>query len=169
MLRLHASYRPSFIRSVFEILPKSFLTLFPPLQLGDGREPIRNRAQQLLQSLPRIYAYSRIFALLLEHGLKAKVSKTRQGALEELGSILKKAGVGACDPPKSFPVIGKMLSDKDPNVRKAALNVFRSVLSLLYSALPTSVPARRILFWVRRSGQQSGICHRKTKRRWKND
>jgi cytoskeleton-associated protein 5 len=79
----------------------------------------------LLQSLPRIYAYSRIFAFLLEHGLKAKVAKTRQGALEELGSILKKAGVGACDPPRSFPFVAKMISDKDANVRKAALNVFR--------------------------------------------
>jgi cytoskeleton-associated protein 5 len=89
---------------------------------------VRNRSQKVLQSLPRIYAYSRIFALFLEHGLKAKVAKTRQGSLEELASILKKAGIGATDPSKSFPIIGKMISDKDANVRRAALSVFRLVI-----------------------------------------
>lgn len=95
------------------------------MQLGDSREAVRIKATQLIQSLPRVYAYSRIFALLLEHGLKAKVAKTRQASLEEVSVILTKAGIGACDPSKSFPIIAKMIADKDANVRKSALNVFR--------------------------------------------
>lgn len=75
--------------------------------------------------LPTVYAYSRVFQLLLEHGLKAKVAKTRQGTLDELGSILKKSGMGACEPSKALPIIASMISDKDPQVRKSALSTLR--------------------------------------------
>lgn len=61
--------------------------------------------------------------MLLEHGLRSKVAKTRQGALDELASILKKSGMRACDPIKSFPTIASLVSDKDPYVRKSALTV----------------------------------------------
>ncbi|KZV97682.1 ARM repeat-containing protein [Exidia glandulosa HHB12029] len=90
-------------------------------KLGDAREPVRNRVSVMLQSLSRVYAYSRIFQLLLEHGLRSKVAKTRQGALDELSGVLKRSGLSACDPAKAFPVIATMISDKDASVRKAAL------------------------------------------------
>ena len=67
--------------------------------------------------------------MLLDYGLKAKVAKTRQGTLDELSAILKKSGMGACDPPKAFPLIAAMLSDKDPHVRKSALGTLRQVFS----------------------------------------
>ncbi len=86
---------------------------------------MRVRAQQICQKLPKVYAFSKVFQLLLEHGLKSKVAKTRQGALEELTSLLKRFGIGACEPPKAFPVIAATISDKDPNVRKSALAALR--------------------------------------------
>ena len=76
-----------------------------------------------------MYAYSRLFQMLLDYGLKAKVAKTRQGTLDELSAILKKSGMGACEPLKAFPFIATMLSDKDPHVRKSALGTLRQVLS----------------------------------------
>ena len=94
-------------------------------QLGDAREPVRIRVQQIIRSLPTIYAYSRVFQLLLEHGLKAKVAKTRQGTLDELSIILKKSGMGACEPAKAFPQIAMLISDKDPQVRKSSLGTLR--------------------------------------------
>ncbi|KAI0341693.1 ARM repeat-containing protein [Trametopsis cervina] len=90
-------------------------------KLGDAREPVRVRVQQICQTLPKVYAFSRVFQLLLDHGLKSKVAKTRQGTLDELGSLLKRFGMGACEPAKSFPVIASAISDKDPSVRKSAL------------------------------------------------
>jgi len=72
-----------------------------------------------------VYAYSRIFQLLLDHGLRSKVAKTRQGTLDELEGILKRAGIGACEPAKAFPIIAGMIADKDPNVRKSALAALR--------------------------------------------
>ena len=78
-----------------------------------------------MQTLPKVYAYSRVFQLLLDYGLKSKVAKTRQGALDEMGSLLKRYGMGACEPAKAFPVIASMLADKDSSVRKSALGALR--------------------------------------------
>jgi cytoskeleton-associated protein 5 len=94
-------------------------------QLGDPREPTRVRVQSIIQGLPKVYAYSRVFQLLLEHGLKSKVAKTRQNTLDEMSGILKRSGLGACEPTKAFPVLGQMIADKDGFVRKAALNTLR--------------------------------------------
>ncbi|KAF9053641.1 ARM repeat-containing protein, partial [Hymenopellis radicata] len=90
-------------------------------KLGDAREPVRIRVQQIIQSLPKVYAYSRVFQLLLDYGLKSKVAKTRQGTLDEIAGILKKSGMGACEPTKTFPVLASMIADKDSQVRKSAL------------------------------------------------
>jgi len=79
------------------------------------------RVSQIIRTLTHVYAYSRVFQLLLEHGLKAKVAKTRQGTLDEMSLILKKSGMGACDPGKALPQIAALISDKDPMVRKSAL------------------------------------------------
>ena len=81
----------------------------------------------MLQLLARVYAYSRIFSLILEHGLRSKNAKTRQGALDELTGVLKRSGLGACDPPKAFPQIAALISDKDAQVRKSALGALRQV------------------------------------------
>lgn len=82
---------------------------------------MRVRVTQIVQTFPKVYAYSRVFQLLLEHGLKSKIAKTRQGALDELGGILKRFGIGACEPAKTFPIVAAMISDKDPAVRKSTL------------------------------------------------
>jgi cytoskeleton-associated protein 5 len=86
---------------------------------------VRVRVSQIVQTLPKVYAYSRIFQLLLDHGLKSKVAKTRQGTLDELEGILKKAGIGACEPHKALPAIASMIADKDTHVRKSALAALR--------------------------------------------
>ncbi|KAG8688770.1 Microtubule-associated protein, microtubule dynamics during spindle orientation, partial [Ceratobasidium sp. 395] len=67
-------------------------------KLGDAREVVRVRVQAIMQALQLVFPTSRLFSLLLEHGLRSKVAKTRQGALDELASILKKSGMRACDP-----------------------------------------------------------------------
>jgi cytoskeleton-associated protein 5 len=85
------------------------------------------RVQQVFQTLPKVYAYSRVFQLVLDHGLKSKVAKTRQLSLDELGGILKRSGMGACHPAKDCPVIASLISDKDPSVRKSALSTLRFV------------------------------------------
>ena len=85
------------------------------------------RVSQVIQALPKIYAYSRIFQILLDHGIKSKIARTRQCTLEELIVILKRTGLGACEPGKALPIIASMISDKDTAVRKAALSALRCV------------------------------------------
>ncbi|KAH9951330.1 ARM repeat-containing protein [Amylocystis lapponica] len=107
----------------YQVTDNEALCFIPTIvhKLGDAREPVRARVAQIVQALPKVYAYSRVFQLLLEHGLKSKVAKTRQGTLDELGGLLKRFGVGACEPSKAFPAIASTISDKDPQVRKSVL------------------------------------------------
>ncbi|THU90725.1 ARM repeat-containing protein [Dendrothele bispora CBS 962.96] len=124
----------AFLRHVSYQLTDNEATCFIPTliyKLGDAREQVRTRVQQIIQTLPKVYAYSRLFQLLLDHGLRSKVAKTRQGALDELSGLLKKSGISACEPSKAFPVIAGMISDKDPQVRKSALSVLSEGYTLV--------------------------------------
>ncbi|KAG6850238.1 hypothetical protein H0H93_016085 [Arthromyces matolae] len=114
----------TFLKSVnYQLTDGEAVCFIPTIvyKLGDAREQVRGRVQQIIKTLPKVYAYSRVFQLLLDYGLKSKVAKTRQGTLDELAAILKKSGMGACDPPKAFPIIASMISDKDSAVRS---NIF---------------------------------------------
>ncbi|CAA7271728.1 unnamed protein product [Cyclocybe aegerita] len=124
----------AFLRNVNYQLTDQEATCFVPTiihKLGDAREPVRIRVQQILRNLPTVYAYSRVFSLLVEHGLKAKVAKTRQGTLDELSAILKKSGMGACEPSKALPAVAALISDKDPSVRKSALGTLSEAYTLV--------------------------------------
>lgn len=125
----------SFLRSLDAQIDDSEALCFVPTliyKLGDAREPVRIRVQKIIQSLSKIYAYSRIFDLLLEHGLRSKVAKTRQGALDEIANLLKRNGLGACHQPgKAFPVIGSTIADKDSAVRKSALTVLSEAYTIV--------------------------------------
>ncbi|KAJ6596858.1 microtubule associated protein [Mycena vulgaris] len=124
----------AFLRSVnYQLTDNEALCFIPTVvyKLGDAREPVRVRVQQIIQELPRVYAYSRVFQILLDHGLKSKVAKTRQGTLDEMGGVLKKSGMGACEPSKAFPIIAEMISDKDSQVRKSALGALSEGYTLV--------------------------------------
>ncbi|KAI0283127.1 ARM repeat-containing protein [Russula aff. rugulosa BPL654] len=123
----------AFMRSVeYQLMEPEALCFIPTLvyKFGDAREPVRVRVQQIFQTLPKVYAYSRVFQLVLDHGSKSKVAKTRQLSLDELGGILKRSGMGACHPAKDCPVIASMISDKDPGVRKSALSTLSEIYLL---------------------------------------
>ncbi|KAF9451059.1 microtubule associated protein [Macrolepiota fuliginosa MF-IS2] len=123
-----------FLRNInYQMSDGEALCFVPTLvhKLGDAREPVRLRVQRIFQTLPKVYPYSRVFQVLLDQGIRAKVAKTRQGTLDELANILKKSGMSACEPPKAFPLIASTLSDKDPQVRKSALNVLSEAYTLV--------------------------------------
>lgn len=106
---------------------RNFVIELRHVKLGDPREPVRNKVQTIVQSTVKVYAYSRLFQLLLENGLRSKVAKTRQGTLDELDNLLRKFGMAACEPTKALPKIAFMIGDKDAAVRKSALSVLRLV------------------------------------------
>ena len=134
-------------------------------KLGDPREPVRNKVQMIIQSTVKVYAYSRLFQLLLENGLQSKIAKTRQGTLDELDNLLRKFGMAACEPTKALPKIASTIGDKDATVRKSALSVLRSVFAFtVFSPLLTrSYPVRHTFMWVKRYGHWSGPFLRRTR------
>ena len=67
----------------------------------------------------------------MEYGLRSKVAKTRQGTLDEMAGILKRTGIGACEPSKAFPVVASLISDKDAAVRKSALSTLGEAYVLI--------------------------------------
>ncbi|KAI0064593.1 ARM repeat-containing protein [Artomyces pyxidatus] len=120
----------SFMRSIdYQLTDPEALSFIPTLvyKLGDAREPVRTRVQQIFQTLPKVYAYSRVFQILLDYGLKSKVAKTRQLSLDELAGILKRSGSTAFDQNKACPTIAAMIADKDLSVRKSALSALSEV------------------------------------------
>ncbi|KAJ7582745.1 hypothetical protein C8J56DRAFT_791650 [Mycena floridula] len=124
----------AFLRTVNYHLTDNEAICFVPTvvhKLGDAREPVRVRVQQIIQSLSKVYAYSRVFQLLLDHGLKSKVAKTRQGTLDEMAGLLKRSGMGACEPAKAFPIVASLISDKDSQVRKSALGALSEGYALV--------------------------------------
>ncbi|KAJ3560020.1 hypothetical protein NP233_g11105 [Leucocoprinus birnbaumii] len=94
-----------FMRNVSHQMTDGEALCFVPTlvyKLGDAREPVRARVQRIFQTLTKVYPYSRIFQILLDQGIRAKVAKTRQGTLDELANILKKSGMSA-----SYTLVGE--------------------------------------------------------------
>ena len=130
---------------------------------------MRTRISQVIQTLPMVYPYSRLFQLLLDYGLKSKVAKTRQGALDELASILRKSGISACDPAKAFPLIAAMIADKDSQVRKSALSVLRLIHALCCKQSVDTIVAKVTFLLAIRHGYWWAHCLPRRKHSWKKD
>ena len=146
------------------------MSLNRELELGDPREPVRNKVQTIIQSTVKIYAYSRLFQLLLENGLQSKVAKTRQGTLDELDNLLRKFGMAACEPAKAMPKIASMIGDKDAAVRKSALSVLRSgvTFTMFCSVLNRRYTVRHTFRLARRFGRWSVPSPLRTRPSWRN-
>ncbi|KAJ1674503.1 hypothetical protein EV182_003147 [Spiromyces aspiralis] len=100
------------------------------VQLGNGKEQIRSRVRRvIIGQMTHLYPVTKIFQMLLEHGLRAsKNSRVRQEALDSMAYFVRErsAGLGlggvCAMPAKTVPVIASAISDRDANVRNAALN-----------------------------------------------
>lgn len=90
--------------------------------MGDGKEVMRTKIHSIFRQICRIYPASKIFSFFME-GLKHKNSRTRSECLEELAKLLSRNGLSVVQPSRHLPTIGSLISDRDPQVRNAALNV----------------------------------------------
>jgi hypothetical protein len=123
-----------------------------------------------MRNLPKVYAYSRVFQAILDNGLKSKVAKTRQGSLDEMSVILKKSGMGACEPSKAMPVVASFIGDRDPAVRKSALAVLRYDPLSVYAAVELNRDAARSIRWLERKyGASSALCRPRIKPSLRSD
>ncbi|EJT96656.1 ARM repeat-containing protein [Dacryopinax primogenitus] len=133
------------ISHILELLNKADYTLtdgevaaFVPTmigKLGDSREVTREKIRGIFRLLEKQYPYSKIFQLLMEYGLQSKNARTRQSSLEDMASLLNRYGMSICQPSKAFPAVAVMVSDRDTNVRQAALSVIGEGYGLVGDAI----------------------------------
>lgn len=90
--------------------------------MGDGKEVLRTKIHSIFRQICRIYPASKIFAFFID-GLKNKNSRTRSECLDELAKLLSRNGLSVLQPSRHLPAIGTLISDRDSQVRNAALNV----------------------------------------------
>lgn len=90
--------------------------------MGDGKEVMRTKIHSIFRQICRIYPASKIFTFFIE-GLKNKNSRTRSECLDELAKLLSRNGLSVLQASRHLPLIGSLISDRDSQVRNAALNV----------------------------------------------
>ncbi|PWN24656.1 ARM repeat-containing protein, partial [Jaminaea rosea] len=90
-------------------------------KFGDAKVAFRDRIRDTFRKLTFIYPPSKLMTQYLESGLPSKNARTRAECLGELGYLFSKNGLQVCTPAKTLPVIAKSISDRDTNVRTAAL------------------------------------------------
>lgn len=100
-------------------------------QLGDAKEPIRQRSRNAIRVMGSIYPSSKIFTALLEYGSCHKNSRCRTETVEELGNLLRRQGISVCQPHKAMPLLASMLADKDAACRSATLGTLAQAHALI--------------------------------------
>lgn len=90
-------------------------------KFGDAKVAFRDRLREIFRKLTLIYPPSKLMSQYVEHGLPSKNARTRAECLGEIGFLFSKHGMQVCTPSKTLPVIAKSISDRDTNVRTAAL------------------------------------------------
>jgi len=105
------------------------------VRLGDAKPMFREQARDLLRRSTFLFPPSRVFSVLLEHGVAAKHVRTRAESLQELAFLLGRQGLGVCTPSKAFPVMASCISDRDAAVRGAALSALTEAYQLQGDAL----------------------------------
>ncbi|WFD19793.1 hypothetical protein MCAP1_002029 [Malassezia caprae] len=105
------------------------------VRTGDAKAAFREAARDMLKRVCVLFPPSRLFQLLLEHGLSSKNARTRSECLTELGYLLARHGLAVCTPAKSLPVVARHIGDRDPSVRGAALSTLAEAYKLVGEGL----------------------------------
>lgn len=107
------------------------MTRIPIVQVGDGKETIRQRVRTIFKSICSLYPFSKVFSSILDNGLVSKNSRTRAESAEELGSLFQRHGGSLFPMAKALPLIARLISDRDASVRTAALATIGAVYTLV--------------------------------------
>ncbi|KAJ2704078.1 hypothetical protein FB645_003553 [Coemansia sp. IMI 203386] len=104
-------------------------------RLGDAKEVVRSRSRRILtQLVTHLYPMTKLFTVLLEHGVTNRNNaRIRQESLESVCFLIRErtAGCGlsavCAQPSRAVPIIAQGIADRDSNVRTATLNVLVAV------------------------------------------
>ena len=121
-------------KTVFRMAHFEAYAFLPHLigKLGESRQEVRDTVHDLLRSMVYLYSNIKVFESVLD-GAKSKNSRSRTECLKHCGDMIEKHGMEVVGPPKQAALkdIASQISDRDQNVRSAALNALVNVYNII--------------------------------------
>lgn len=100
-------------------------------KFGDAKVAFRDRIREIFRKMTFIFPPSKLLTSYLEYGLPSKNARVRTECLNEVGYLFSKNGLQVCSPSRTLPVIAKQISDRDANVRTAALSAIGEAYKII--------------------------------------
>ncbi|GAC71621.1 cdk activating kinase [Moesziomyces antarcticus T-34] len=100
-------------------------------KFGDAKVAFRDRIREIFRKMTFIFPPSKLLSCYLENGLPSKNARVRAECLGEVGYLFSKNGLQVCSPSRTLPVIAKQISDRDANVRTAALSALGEAYKII--------------------------------------
>lgn len=100
-------------------------------KFGDAKVAFRDRIREIFRKMTFIFPPSKLLTSYLENGLPSKNARVRTECLNEVGYVFSKNGLQVCSPSRTLPVIAKQISDRDANVRTAALSAIGEAYKII--------------------------------------
>ncbi len=100
-------------------------------KFGDAKVAFRDRIREIFRKMTFIFPPSKLLTCYLENGLPSKNARVRAECLGEVGYLFSKNGLQVCSPSRTLPVIAKQISDRDANVRTAALSALGEAYKII--------------------------------------
>ncbi|GAC98115.1 microtubule-associated protein [Pseudozyma hubeiensis SY62] len=100
-------------------------------KFGDAKVAFRDRIREIFRKMTFIFPPSKLLTSYLENGLPSKNARVRTECLSEVGYLFSKNGLQVCSPSRTLPVIAKQISDRDANVRTAALSAIGEAYKII--------------------------------------
>ncbi|KNE72266.1 hypothetical protein AMAG_16753 [Allomyces macrogynus ATCC 38327] len=113
-------------------------------KLGDLKNLVRSRALNLLTTIEQLYPTGSLFTLLLQHGIHHRNARVRAEVITKLTLLIATAGATCC-PVRAVPDLAKLVGERDPTIKKAALDLVEQMAlsageATFYQAMGNSVP-----------------------------
>ncbi|KAH9313334.1 hypothetical protein KI387_028369 [Taxus chinensis] len=146
-----------FLPELFEALKNEGYTLsegeasiFLPClieKLGHNIEKVREKMRDITKLMTCIYPASKLFTFILE-GLRSKNNRTRIESVDLIGFMIDRYGIELAGPTKALHAVAALTSERDGDIRKAALNTLVTAYKILGNILYEIFPSR-LSIWVR--------------------
>ncbi|KAK9152687.1 hypothetical protein Sjap_000167 [Stephania japonica] len=114
-------------------LTESEAAIFLPCLIeksGHNIEKVREKMRELTKQIVRWYSAGKLFPYILE-GLRSKNNRTRIECVDLIGFLIDNHGVEISGQWKSLPVVAALTTERDGEIRKAALNTLATAYKSL--------------------------------------
>ncbi|XP_057833318.2 protein MOR1-like isoform X1 [Cryptomeria japonica] len=97
---------------------------------GHNIEKVREKMRELTKLIAGIYPPPKLFAYILE-GLRSKNNRSRIECVDHIGYMIDHYGVEIASPSKALQIVAGLTSERDGELRKAALNTLAIAYKIL--------------------------------------